>query len=98
MLLCIHLAQKIKTDKRIKEVFYIKNAYGNPFETICDTVGKDNIAIILDDINRLPFIKEFISYAQMHKNIYVLATVRDYAIDTIAIKFPLYLKNNKKKC
>ena len=88
--LCIHLAQKIKTDKRIKEVFYIKNAYGNPFETICDTVGKDNIAIILDDINRLPFIKEFISYAQMHKNIYVLATVRDYAIDTIAID----LKNN----
>lgn len=88
--LCIHLAQKIKTDKRIKEVFYIKNAYGNPFETICDTVGKDNIAVILDDINRLPFIKEFISYAQMHKNIYVLATVRDYAIDTIAID----LKNN----
>lgn len=88
--LCIHLAQKIKTDKRIKEVFYIKNAYGNPFETICDTVGKDNIAVILDDINRLPFIKEFISYAQMHKNIYVLATVRDYAIDAIAID----LKNN----
>lgn len=88
--LCIHVAQKIKADKRIKEVFYIKNAYGNPFETICDIVGKDNVAVILDDINRLPFIKELILYTQSHKNIYVLATVRDYAIDTIAID----LKNN----
>ena len=88
--LCIHLAQKLKTDNRIKEVFYIKNAYGNPFDTICNIVEKDDVVIILDDVNRLPFVKEFIAYTQTHKNVYVLATVRDYAVDTIAID----LKNN----
>lgn len=88
--LCIHLAQKLKTGNRIKEVFYIKNAYGNPFDTICNIVEKDDVVVILDDVNRLPFVKEFIAYTQTHKNIYVLATVRDYAVDTIAID----LKNN----
>lgn len=88
--LCIHLAQKLKTGNRIKEVFYIKNAYGNHFDTICNIVEKDDVVVILDDVNRLPFVKEFIAYTQTHKNIYVLATVRDYAIDTIAID----LKNN----
>lgn len=88
--LCIHLAQKLKTGNRIKEVFYIKNAYGNPFDTVCNIVEKDDVVVILDDVNRLPFVKEFIAYTQTHKNIYVLATVRDYAVDTIAMD----LKNN----
>ena len=56
------MAQKIKTDKRIKEVFYIKNAYGNPFETICDTVGKDNVAVMPGVVSRkkqmLPIMQE----------------------------------------
>ena len=88
--LCMQLAQKLKNDSRIKEIYYIKNAYSNPFDSVCNIIGKDNVAIILDDVNRLPFIKEFIVYAQKHKNLYFLATVRDYAIDSIAID----LKNN----
>ncbi len=88
--LCIHLAQKLKIANHIKEIYYVKNAYGNPFETICNIVGQNNVCVILDDINRLPIIKEFITYIQKHKNIYVLATVRDYAVDAISID----LKNN----
>lgn len=88
--LCIHLAQKLKISNQINEIYYIKNAFSNPFEAICNVVEQNNVAIILDDVNRLPFIKDFIIYAQKHKNVYILATVRDYAKDTIAVD----LKNN----
>lgn len=82
--LCIHLAQKLKQLGQVKEIYYVKNAYYNGFESLCTITGQENTAIILDDVNRLPFIKEFISYVQSHKNIYVLATVRDYALNTIS--------------
>ncbi len=87
--LCIHLAQKLKISNQINEIYYIKNAFSNPFEAICNVVEQNNVAIILDDVNRLPF-KDFIIYAQKHKNVYILATVRDYAKNTIAVD----LKNN----
>lgn len=81
--LCMHLSQKLKRDGRVKEIYYVKNAYYNAFDSLCNIAGKERIVIILDDVNRLPFIKEFIAYIQDHKNIYVLATVRDYALNTI---------------
>lgn len=88
--LCIHLAQKLKQFGHVKEIYYVKNAYHNGFDSICTIAGQENIAIILDDVNRLPFIKEFISYVQNHKNIYVLATVRDYALNTIVANLTNY--------
>lgn len=81
--LCIHLAQKLKQDGKIKEAYFIKHVFNNGLESLCNFSGQEPIAIILDDINRLPFIKEFIYYIQSNKNIYVFATVRDYALNTI---------------
>lgn len=81
--LCMHLAQTLRQGGCVKEIYYVKNAYDNGFDSLCTMVGQDKTVIILDDVNRLPFIKEFIDYVQNHKNIYVLGTVRDYALDAI---------------
>lgn len=81
--LCMQLAKKLKHDGTVKEVYYVKDAYYNSFDLLCTEIGTDKTIIILDDVNRLPYIKEFVIYVQTHKNIYVLATVRDYAVKTI---------------
>jgi len=44
--------------------------------------GRD-ILIILDDVNRMPYLKEFINYSNKYKNVNVIATVRDYAFGDI---------------
>ncbi len=81
--LCIHLAQVLKDENAIKEVFFIKQPYENIFPTLLTAANNESVAVILDDINRFPCIEEFIQFVQQHKNIFVFATVRDYALTTI---------------
>jgi energy-coupling factor transporter ATP-binding protein EcfA2 len=51
---------------------------------------KENYIIILDDINRMPSWSDFIEYSFHNKNIKLILTVRDYALENIKMELNKY--------
>jgi len=84
--IAIEVARKFQSKKDFGVSYLFKNQSSKAIEDlgISDT-GKKHV-VILDDINRLPFWIDFINYVQLHKNIFIIATVREYAFDKIKNK------------
>ena len=81
--LCIQVATQLKKQNNFKEIYFIKGAFSSAINDLQLISAGEKVVFILDDVNRMPYLKDFIQYTSTHKNIYILATVRDYAKDNI---------------
>lgn len=81
--LCIQVATQLKKQNNFKEIYFIKGAFSSAINDLQLISAGEKVIFILDDVNRMPYLKDFVQYTRTHKNIYILATVRDYAIGSI---------------
>lgn len=80
--LAIETARILLAEKKITASYIVKGSDTSLlFNDLKSITG--NVVCILDDVNRTPYLKDCILYAQEHKNIFFIATVRDYALDKV---------------
>lgn len=80
--LAIETARILLAEKKISSSYIVRGSDTSLlFNDLNNITG--NVVCILDDINRTPYLKDCILYAQAHKNIFFIATVRDYALDKV---------------
>jgi len=82
--LAIEIAKKLQKQKDYGQSYIFKNQTSKAISDLglSDTGNKH--VVMLDDVNRLPFWMDFITYVQAHKNIFIIATVREYAYNDLS--------------
>ena len=81
--LCFQAAKVLKEKYGFAQTYFIKNAVASTLNDLQITSGGENTLFILDDVNRIPYLIDFLTYSKTNNNFFVLATVRDYAFDEI---------------
>jgi len=80
--LAVKVAQELGSSQGYK-TFIVKGALEKAIDDLNTENNGRKLLFILDDVNRMPYLNEFVAYSRKYKNIKVIATVRDYALDGI---------------
>ncbi len=81
--LCFQAAKVLKEKFGFKETYFIKSAVNSTLNDLKTAFNGEKALFILDDVNHIPYLIDFLNYSKTNNNFFVLATVRDYAFDEI---------------
>lgn len=91
--LALECAKLLKEKHNFSEAYVVNSSLDKTMEDLQLVNNGENILFILDDVNRMPYLKDFIAYSEKYKNIFLIATVRDYAINKVQENLILYNYN-----